>query len=196
MKYDNLTQALRRYRELIIQESKQNLASLGKKNSGGLYDKIKPGKVIVRPNSLEFSIKMPFYAAFVDQGVKGNDPSRVSPNAKRKKQQAPNSPYRFGSGKYKGTFKSFVSKMTDFAKRKNIRFRNKQGEFVAGGYKSMGYVIASNIYNRGLKPSLFFTKPFQKYFSQQVPQEITDAFGLDVSNFISFMIKQNFKNNE
>ncbi len=196
MEFDNLTQALRRYRELIIKESREELSRLGKKNSGGLYDKIKPGKVIVRPNSLEFSIKMPFYSAFVDQGVKGADPSRVSPNAKEKKQQAPNSPYKFGSGKYRGTFDSFVSKMTDFAKRKNIRFRNKKGEFVAGGYSSMGYVIASNIYNRGLKPSLFFTKPFEKYFGQQVPQEITDAFGLDVSNFIAFMIKQNFIDNE
>jgi hypothetical protein len=33
------------------------------------------------------------YGKFVDKGVKGANPSNVSPNAKIRGQQAPNSPY-------------------------------------------------------------------------------------------------------
>jgi hypothetical protein len=114
---------------------------------------------------------------FVDQGVKGNDPSRVSPNAKIKGQQAPNSKYRFGSGKSNRTFQEFVNAMSKWAKQKNIRFRDEKGRFKAGNYKSLGYVIASNIYNRGLKPTMFFTKPFEKgidKFSDEMIQGLLD----------------------
>jgi hypothetical protein len=192
MKFENLKLALEKYRDIVIEESKKNLISKGKGNSGGLLDKIEKGNVEVYANSLEFNIKMPYYAAFVDKGVKGKDPNNLSPNAKKRGQQAPNSPYKFGSGTYRGTFGKFKEKMAEFAKKKNIRFRNAKGQFKDGGYKSMGYVIASNIYNRGLAPSLFFTEPFKKYFTD-VPQEISEAFGLDVANFISFIVKQNFK---
>tara|TARA_B000000532_G_scaffold235007_1_gene219974 strand:+ start:383 stop:976 length:594 start_codon:yes stop_codon:yes gene_type:complete len=191
MRFNNLQSALEKYRDLVIKEAKQELVSLKKANTGGLVDKIKKGNVKVYANSLEFNIKMPYYAAFVDKGVKGKDPSNLSPNTKKRGQQAPNSPYKFGSGKFGGTFDKFVQNMTDFAKNKNIRFRDQKGRFTEGGYKSMGYVIAKNIYNRGLAPSLFFTTPFKKYFTD-VPKEITEAFGLDVANFISFIVKQNF----
>ena len=172
MNFDNLTQALRRYRELIIQESKQELNRLGKKNTGGLYDKIKPGKVIVRPNSLEFSIRMPYYAAFVDKGVSGTITKYNTP--------------------YKYTDKKPPAKaLIDWVSKKRFQFQDKKGRFLS--YESTGYAVREGIYKYGIKPSLFFTKPFQKYFNRQVPQEITDAFGLDISNFISFMIKQNFQ---
>ena len=39
------------------------------------------------------------YGVFQDKGVKGKDPSKVSPNAKITGQQAPNSPFKFGTGK-------------------------------------------------------------------------------------------------
>ena len=51
------------------------------------------------------------YGLFQDEGVKGKDPSKVSPNAKIKGQQAPNSPYRFGTGSSSGTFAQFAKRM-------------------------------------------------------------------------------------
>ena len=74
--------------------------------------------------------------------------------------------------------------------KKGIAPRTGGGQFRSR--ESIKFAIAKTIYKRGIKPSLFFTKPFQKYF-KDVPQEITDAFGLDVANFMSFIIKQNFK---
>ena len=71
--------------------------------------------------------------------------------------------------------------MTKFAKQKNIRFRDKDtGKFTKGGFKSMGYIIAKNIYSRGIRPTMFFTKPFERglelYGDDIVAGYITDKF--------------------
>ena len=83
------------------------------------------------------------YGKFQDKGVKGKDPSKVSPNAKITGQQAPNAPYRFGSGSQRGTFKSFVKRMSIFAKQKNIRFR--QNKIVNGKKVSKIYYFLENL---------------------------------------------------
>ena len=149
-------EALEKYAKYVIQQSRSNLT---KANKGG-------GKLY---NSLQYQIDAPKvkflsedYGIFVDQGVRGDNPAKVSPNAKIRGQQAPNSKFRFGSGKSPKTFKQFVNKMSIWAKAKNVRFRDAKGRFKKGNYKSLGYVIASNIYNRGIRPTMFFTKPFDR----------------------------------
>ena len=74
-------------------------------------------------------------------------------------------------------------------KKKNVRFRDDKGKYVKGNYKSLAYVIAGNIYNRGIKPSLFFTKPFEQGF-KKLPDELLKAYGLDVEEFLKYTIKQ------
>ena len=132
------------------------------------------------------------YGMYQDQGVKGKNPSKVSPNAKIKGQQAANSDYRFGSGSSSGKWDDFVGGIEKWAKRKNVRFRDKKGRFKKGTYKSLAYVIANNIYNRGIKPSLFFTKPFEKAF-KDLPQDIVKAYALDVEELIKFTTNGNNK---
>ena len=171
MKFDNLKSALEKYRDLVIKDAKQELARQKKKNTGGLYDKIIGQEVKIYPNSLEFNIEMPYYATFVDKGVSGTE----------KKYNTP----------YKYTDKMPPTRVFDkWIIKKGIAPRTGGGQFRSR--ESIKFAIAKTIYKRGIKPSLFFTKPFQKYF-KDVPQEITDAFGLDVANFMSFIIKQNFK---
>lgn len=171
MKYANLKKAIEKYRDLVIEESKNNLSKDGKANTGGLYDKIKTTPVRVSKNSLEFNIVMPYYGTFVDKGVSG---TKVKYNT----------PYSY-------TDKMPPTKVFDkWIVKKGIAPRTEGGQFKSR--ESLKFAIAKTIYTRGIKPSLFFTKPFEKYF-KSIPQEITDAFGLDVSNFMSFIIKQNFK---
>jgi len=168
---NKFNQALEKYAKYVIQQARSNLSKDGK-GKGTLYQSLS-----YRIKGSKISFLAENYGVFVDQGVKGNDPSRVSPNAKIKGQQAPNSKYRFGSGKSNRTFKEFVNAMSKWAKQKNIRFRDEKGKFKAGNYKSLGYVIASNIYNRGLKPTMFFTKPFEKgidKFSDEMIQGLLD----------------------
>ena len=57
--------------------------------------------------------------------------------------------------------------------------------------KTLQFLIARSIYQNGLKPSLFFTKPFEKHY-KDLPVVLEKAFELDVDEFIDFVTKQNF----
>ena len=194
MQLKETKEALNRFAKYVIQQARTNLTK-GDKATGdrklynSLYKDIK-----VSRDSIDVIFGGEDYMGFVDLGVKGKDPKKVSPNAKITGQQAPYSPYRFGSGTRRGTFKEFTKRMSAFAKAKNIRFRQgKTGKFAKGGYDAMGYVIASNIYNRGIKPSMFFTKPFQRAF-KYLPQELKDAFIFDIEQDKMFFPENMNKN--
>jgi hypothetical protein len=183
--------ALNKFAKYVIQQSRSNLTKSGKSVSKELYNSL-DYDLNVSKNSFSLSILMEDYGVFQDKGVKGKDPSKVSKNAKIKGQQAPNSPYRFGSGNYSGQWSSFVGKLEVWAKKKNIRLRDEKGRFKKGNYKTIAQVIAGNIYNRGIRPSMFFTKPFEKAF-KELNQELLQAYALDVQKFMTTTIKDNFK---
>ena len=95
-------------------------------------------------------------------------------------------------GSAKGKWKDFVRSIAAWAQIKNIRLRQytykdgkkkSTGKFAKGNYQSIGYVIASNIYNRGLKPSFFYTKPFNKAF-ENLPDELFESFAVDIEHGI------------
>lgn len=189
---ENLKQALETFRNNVIRQARSNLTRQRKNTSRSLYDSIKGSEVKVTKNSLQFNIEMDEYGTFVDKGVRGQNPNNVSPNAKIRGQQAPNSPYRFGSGNYRGTWSQFIDRLIPWIASKNLRLRDEKGRYKKGDYKTIAHIVARNIYSRGLKPSLFFTTPFQKYY-KNLPDEIAQAFALDVEGFIQFINKQNFQ---
>jgi len=171
--FKNLQKALEKYRDIVIDEAKRNLVSDGKSASGNLYKSIKGSDVKTSANSLQFNIEMPPYGTFVDKGVSGTEKKYNTPYA------------------YSGRKKMIPpSKLDKWIVNRGIAPRDKEGKFVTR--KQLQYAIATSVYRNGLKPSLFFTKPFQKYFVD-IPEEIKEAFGLDVANFMSFIIKQNQK---
>jgi hypothetical protein len=49
-----------------------------------------------------------------------------------------------------------------------------------------------SIYNKGIKPSMFFTKPFEKAF-KGLNEELIKAYALDVEKFMATTIKDNLK---
>ena len=63
----------------------------------------------------------------------------------------------------------------------------KKGKFTS--YESTAYVISRSIWNKGIKASLFFTKPFEKGF-KRLPEDLRKAYGLDVEEFLEYTIKQ------
>ena len=181
----NINKELNRFAKYVISQSKENLKK-DKKGGGSLYNSL-DSNVKVSKNSFELSFLMEDYGIFQDKGVKGKEPSKVSPNAKIKGQQAPNSKYKFGSGKT-GNYKDFVLSIEKWAKKKNVRLREfktvngkkvSTGRFAKGSYKTIAHIIAGNIYNRGIKPSLFFTKPFEKAF-KGLNKDLVEAYKLDV----------------
>tara|TARA_R110000803_G_scaffold31809_1_gene70568 strand:- start:443 stop:1009 length:567 start_codon:yes stop_codon:yes gene_type:complete len=187
MEKDNVQKALNDFRNKVIRDAKK-----GMPRSSGALAKSLESYVKSSKNSIQITFEMDDYGWFQDEGVKGKDPSKVSPNAKIKGQQAPNSQYKFGSGKYKGTWGKFVSSLKDWAKRKNIRLRDEKGKFKKGNYNTIAQIIAGNIYNRGIKPSLFFTKPFEKYF-KKLPDELVEKYALDMENLFNQITTESFK---
>lgn len=177
---------LNSFAKYVIQQSRSNLSKQNKSYEKKLYNSL-DYEVEVGANSFRLTFLMEDYGAFVDKGVRGKDPSKVSPNAKIRGQQAPQSEYRFGSGNFKGKWGDFKNKLEKWVKAKGLRFRDSKGRYRQGDAKSMAQVVASNIYARGIKPSLFFTKPFEKAF-ERLPDELVEAYGLDVEQFLKYTI--------
>jgi hypothetical protein len=59
--------------------------------------------------------------------------------------------------------------------------RDKQGRFIPR--KSLQYLIARSVFMKGIKPSMFFTKPFNVGF-ERLPKELQEKFGIDIENSI------------
>ena len=75
-----------------------------------------------------------------------------------------------------------------WVKARRFQFRDKKsGKFMS--YDSTAFLITRSIYSKGTKPSLFFTKPFQKYF-EKLPQELIVKYGLDAEELFKYTIKQ------
>lgn len=171
---EEVKDALNKFAKGVVMQSKRNLTRQGHKASGALHRSIKH-ELEVHKNSFSLSFLMEDYAQFVDQGVKG----------KRSSAKAPRSPFRFGTGRGK---KGGLTKGIDkWVRRKGIQFRNKKnGQYMS--YKSTSFLITRSIYNKGIAPSLFFTKPFEKAF-KRLPDEVVKKFGLEVDKLIQHSLK-------
>jgi hypothetical protein len=116
------------------------------------------------------------YGIYQDQGVKGTESGKSFSGYSYKK-----SSNLIGFEYKTGTF-------AKWAKFRRMQPRNAKGRF--GSYKSMGFILAQSIKKKGLKPTLFFTKPFEKYFNE-LDEELINAYDLDLDSFIDFTLKTN-----
>ena len=165
---NNTKESLEKFRRFVAQQSRSRLSKAGKNDSKGLYKKL-DGVLKVSPNSFQLSWDLG-YGEFIDKGVSGT----------KKKY---NTPYS-----YKDKMPP-IKPLADWAKRKAIRLRDDKGRFQKGNYKTIGFLIARSIQRKGLKPSLFFTKPFEQGF-KKLPDELLEAYGLDVEEFLKYTLKQ------
>lgn len=171
---ENTIKALEAFKDYVISQSRANLTR-GKKNvSSDLYNSLN-GILDVGPNSFSLKFQMEDYGKFQDQGVKGVKSNYVENR---------NSPFSFGTGTGK---KGGLSKgIKAWVKARRFQFRDKKGKFLS--YESTAYIVARSIFNKGIKASLFFTKPFEKGF-KNLPNDLRKAYGLDVEEFIEYTIK-------
>lgn len=145
---------LEKFRDYVIEQAKNNLTRLGK-DGGKLYDSIE-GRVKANENSFEMEFSMEEYGIYQDKGVSGKKKKYNTPFEYR---NSPPPPRAFDK----------------WAVRKGLAPR-KKGKFASR--KSLQFIIARGVYMNGIKPSLFFTKPFEKAF-KQLPDTLVEAFGLD-----------------
>jgi hypothetical protein len=84
-----------------------------------------------------------------------------------------------------------ASAFSNWVVRKGLKgTRDAKGRFVSR--KGLMFAVANSIFKKGIKPSMFFTTPFQKAF-KDLPEELILSFGLDLERFIDFTIKDNLK---
>jgi hypothetical protein len=165
---------IKRFRDYVIQQSRSNLTKGGKNNTKSLYNSIK-GEVVTENNFTIVGFTMDDYGTFVDLGVKGKTSSN----------KAPNSPYKFGSGSgRKGGLTQGINK---WVKQKGFQFRDKKGRFLS--YDSTAYLITRSIFHKGIKPSLFFTKPFEAGYKKYIDTDLVKAFGQDVETMVDYNLK-------
>jgi len=165
---------IKRFRDYVIQQAKSNLTKSRHNNTKGLYNSIK-GEVVTDKGFTIVGFQMDDYGTFVDLGVKGKTSSN----------KAPNSPYQFGSGTgKKGGLTKGINK---WVKQKGFQFRDKKGRFLS--YDSTAYLITRSIFHKGIKPSLFFTKPFEAGYKKYIDIDLVKAFGQDVETMVDYNLK-------
>jgi hypothetical protein len=164
-KLQNTNKALNAFAKFVIQQSRSRLSKNKKNTSRSLYDSL-DYDLKVMPNSFSLGFIMEEYGAFVDKGVSG---------IKMKY----NTPYSYTNKKPP------MQPLADWAKAKRIRLRDEKGRYKKGNYRSIGFILQRSIYEKGIKPSLFFTKPFEQAF-KKLPDDLIKNFGLDIDDLLDF----------
>ena len=161
--------AMEKYAKYVVQQARSNL-SKGKNNaSKKLYNSLGYEVKQNRTSGGQFATGynaeffMEEYGAYQDMGVHGAKSSYVE-NRK--------SPFRY-------TTKQPPTRAFDkWIKIKGIKGRDKKtGRFITD--QSLKFLIARSIKNKGIRASLFFTKPFEAGINKY-GDEIAGGFGDDV----------------
>lgn len=177
MELKRTQEALNRFAKEVVDYAKNNVPS----SNGKLKNSIS-SNVVVNPNSFSIAFFMLPYGEFQDRGVDGKK-------------------VKHGATGYDGRKLQYTNKMPPpssldkWIVKKGLAPRNFKGQFTGrsintvGFQKSISFLIARSIYMKGIKPSLFFTKPFEKAF-KTLPEEIIEKYALDLEDFLAFTVKE------
>jgi hypothetical protein len=171
MQLDETREALNKFAKYVVQQSRSNLTKSDKNVSKELYNSL-GYDLNVSKNSFSLSILMEDYGVFQDKGVSGTEKKY-------------NTPFKYTNKRPP------ASAFSNWVVRKGLKgTRDAKGRFVSR--KGLMFAVANSIFKKGIKPSMFFTTPFQKAF-KDLPEELILSFGLDLERFIDFTIKDNLK---
>lgn len=177
MRQDRVQASLEKFAKGVVQQAKANLTRNKKNVTGNLYQSI-DYDLEVGPNSFFLRWKMDDtapYWKFQDYGVQGKSSST----------KAPNSPFRFGTGS-SGMKGGLTRAINEWVKTRRFQFRDEKGRFMS--YDNTAFLITRSVYNKGIRTTSFFTRPFQLKF-EQLPQEIATAYALDLKDFLQFTLQ-------
>ena len=170
MELKNVDDVLQAFAEYVVDSAKKNLVD-DRKSLGDLYKSVSY-TYDNSQNLFLLDFLMEDYGAFVDRGVKGKTSTYPETSAALSK-------FQYGSGNFpKG---GLTKGINSWLQKKKFQWRTKDGRFMS--YQSMSFIIARSIYNKGIKANLFFTRPFELGL-ENLPNQLTDAFSLDIENAI------------
>ena len=159
---NNTEEILNKFAKRVIQQSRTRLTK-GKKNaSKDLYNSL---RYDLTTSAVAFILNffMEEYGIYQDRGVSGKKRKYNTPFSYKDKMPPPKA-------------------LDKWMVRRNIKgTRDAQGRFIKR--KSLQYLLARSIYNKGIKPSNFFTKSFEQAFDK-LPEDIVKAYRLDLEEFL------------
>lgn len=167
MRLKETQKAMNAFAKRVVKQAKQNLTKGNKNVSKELYNSIyfeNPK----RPNSLELFFFMEKYGVFQDKGVKGTKSNYIENR---------DTPFSYR------TDMPPRDPLIKWAKARNIRLRDDKGRYTRGNYNTIGYLLQRSIFEKGIRASMFFTKPFENEF-KKLPDDIVNRFGLDIDDFL------------
>ena len=133
-------QVLEKYARYVIQQSRSNLTKRRSNATKRLYNSL---EYFIQDTRVTFESED--YGQFIDKGVRGS---------KSTYRESRRSPFRYKS-------KQPPSKtITKWAKNRGLKGRDKKtGRFITN--KSLSFLIARSIKEKGIRATMFFTKPFE-----------------------------------
>ena len=167
--FENIQDLLNDFRDNVIREAKRNLTS---QNTSGRLSKSLKSYVKESKNSIQISFEMEDYGFYQDRGVQGTKGGKSLDGYKYTNKMPP--PKAFDKWNVK----------------KGIAPRDKKGKFIKR--KSLNFLIARSIFEKGIKPTLFFTKPFEKFY-KRLPNQLVEKYGLDMEKLFTQITDENFK---
>jgi hypothetical protein len=166
MQLKDTQDALNAFGKYVVQQSRSKLTQSNKNASKRLYESL-GYELKVMPSSFSMAFLMENYGEYQDKGVSGTEVKYNTPYKYTNKMPPP-------------------SAFSQWVVRKGLKgTRDASGRFVSR--KGLQFAIAKSIFKKGIKPSLFFTKPFEAAF-KNLPNDIVEAYGLDVENFLKTTI--------
>jgi hypothetical protein len=176
--FDNseILETIEKFKNLVIEEAKGNLQ---KKNASGDLSNSIRGETKVMANSIRITFDMDKYGWYQDKGVSGKKTKYDTPFEYTDKMPPPRA-------------------LDKWVIRKGIAPRDASGKFkgrsikTVGFKKSITFLIARSIFYKGLKPSLFFTKPFQKHF-KTLGEELQKKYGLSMIKLFDDIMQESLK---
>ena len=174
---DELNKVLKKFTKYVTTQSKANLTRGDKNVKKGLYNSIK-GESFVGKNSIGIYFEMLEYGVYQDSGVKGKSSGNSLSTFK-------DGGFRFGTGT--GVKGGLSKGINEWVRNRGFQFRDKKtGKFMS--YDNTAFLITRSIWQKGIKPSRFFSKPFEVAF-KKLPDEVIEAYGLDLEKLIKQSLK-------
>jgi len=176
MQLKEVRETLNNFGKFVVQQARSRLTKGNKNVNKKLYNSIKY-KPVTTDEYISVIFEMENYGKFQDEGVRGNESYYADKNTS-------GSPYKFKSKGGKRGLKGMPppKAFKDFIRKKGIKGRDaKTGRFITN--QSLQFLIARSVFNKGIRASMFFTKPFNQAFDK-LPPELQEKFGVDIENII------------
>lgn len=167
---ERVEEVLGDFAEYVISESKGNLVTMGKVASSSLLNSFEYGFTHDK-KEISLEIFMDEHGAYVDKGVSG---------IKKKY----NTEFSYKS---KGGLKGMPppSAFDKWNVIKGRGARDDKGRFLSR--KQLNFRTAVGVFMYGIKPTGFFTTPFEAAF-QSLPNDISEAYGDDFEKLIKIKL--------